>query len=218
MNGSIVQNNEGVDFKVCKVELYVDGVKPGDEVSERFLALAGLVRSEECLLDLITCGEWVRCGWKGGNVEAKGVSIDIANVDTTSGREEDGITCTSRCDADVGLCVLWVWKEWLHDEVVEGAYDCFDLNGERDQRSYSQGYDMRGIQITHPLWFSSAILDPLSCLWEGLVESQKTGFSTSLDQLIWFCDKGSSMDPCGEGIIGRDRVRRRVIRDLSYFC
>ena len=132
MNGSIVQNDEGVDFEVCKVEIYVDGVETGDEVSERFFALADLVRSEECLLELITCGEWVRCGWKGRNVETKGVGIHIANIDTTGGREEDSITCTSRCDADVGLCVLWVWKEWLHDEVVEGAYDCFDLNGERD--------------------------------------------------------------------------------------
>ena len=58
--------------------------------------------------------------------------VDITDIDTTCGREEDGVGETGGSDADVCLCGLGVGQERLDDECVERAGDRFYLKAERE--------------------------------------------------------------------------------------
>ena len=56
--------------------------------------------------------------------------VDIADIDTTGGGEEDGVGETGGSDADVCLCGLGVGQEGFDDKRVERARDGFNLQME----------------------------------------------------------------------------------------
>lgn len=58
--------------------------------------------------------------------------VDIADIDTTGGGEEDGVGETGGSNADVRLCGLGMGQEGLDDKRVERARDGFNLRVERE--------------------------------------------------------------------------------------
>ena len=62
--------------------------------------------------------------------------VDITNIDTTHGREEDGV---GGSDADVRLCGPGVGQEGLDDERVERASDRFNLEMECEYEKRKEG-------------------------------------------------------------------------------
>jgi hypothetical protein len=80
-----------------------------------------------------------------------------------------------------------VGREGLNDERVEGTSGLLNLNG-----------------------LSSSLLDPSSGLLPTLVEAEKSGLSSSLDQLIRLSDELLGEDPFGETLAGLDRRREGV--------
>lgn len=105
-------------MKIC---IYV--VQPNDEVYESIFALSGKGRADERLY-ICTGGEVFRVD---GNFQTGCVCVDIADIDTTGGGEEDGVGETGGSDADVRLCGLGVGQKGLDDKCVERACDRFDL-------------------------------------------------------------------------------------------
>jgi hypothetical protein len=67
------------------------------------------------------------------------------------------------------------------------------------------------------LWFSSPLRDPGLRLVPRLVESEQTGLSPTLDELVGLCYEFGGEDPRRELSVGSDGVRRGVPCDLSDF-
>ena len=65
--------------------------------------------------------------------------VDITDIDTTRGREEDGVGKTRGSDADVRLRRLGVGQEGLDDERTERASDRFDLEMECEYVKRQEG-------------------------------------------------------------------------------
>lgn len=63
---------------------------------------------------------------------------------------------------------------------------------------------------TYFLGFPSSLGDPLSCLRPGLVESEKTSFTATLDELVGLCYELGVVNPGGDLIIRGDGVGCRV--------
>ncbi len=63
---------------------------------------------------------------------------------------------------------------------------------------------------THLLVLACALDNPLLRLFPGLVEREKTGLASSLDELIGLCDKLGVVDPARELRVGGDGVGGRV--------
>ena len=89
-----------------------------------------------------------------------------------------------------------------------------------DHRSYdtkNMGICAQNRRKTHLLRLSCPLLDPLLCLVPCLVESEQTGLSTTLDELVRLSDELGVEHPAGELGIGGDRVRLGVPGDLGDF-
>ena len=71
----------------------------------------------------------------------------------------------------------------------------------RDRESARQS------RSTYFLGFSGPVEDPLFCVLPALVESEETGLSATLDELIWLRDELGRLHPGGEVAIGRDGPR-----------
>jgi hypothetical protein len=80
--------------------------------------------------------------------------------------EENPVSFTRRVDTDVVLGVSRVRRKRLEDESVQGTSGRFDLD-----------------------WLAGLGLDPSASLLPFLVEAKKSGFSTSLNELIGLADK-----------------------------
>lgn len=117
-----IEYDEGVDFKVGKMKVDVDGVKSGEEVDEGVLLLRRNV-GEEGRGNNIASRE--RC--INGEVENESLGIDITNINTTLVGEEDAVTLALRVDANVIFGVGRMRKERFDDKVVQGTSDSFNL-------------------------------------------------------------------------------------------
>ena len=93
------------------------------------------------------------------------VSISLARKERGVLGEEDPVTFTGRVDTDIVLGVGGMRTERLDDECVEGTGSTLDF-----------------------LWLTSPSLDPRSSLFPFLVQTQESGLSSSLDELIGFTD------------------------------
>ena len=116
-----------------------------------------------------------------GNQELQSLGINISDLDTTLATwsapskikpqtnhllgEQDPITFSSRVDTDVVLGVGGVRTERLNDECVESTSGRFNSLG-----------------------FTSTSFNPRSSLFPFLVQTQESGLSSSLDELIGFTD------------------------------
>ena len=68
---------------------------------------------------------------------------------------------------------------------------------------------------THLDLLTGALLDPLLCGVPFLVEKEETTLSTTLDELIGFCDELGGVHPLGKLGVGRNRVRLWIPGDLG---
>jgi len=127
-----VENNEGVDLDVGKVQVHIDAVQTDEEINEGILLLRWDV-GQEGGRDDVACGE--RLSYR--KVEYERLCVDVAFVG-----EEDGVAITSRCDANVVFCVGGMGKGGLNDKVVERSGDRFNLK-KKISIQYS-GYDNVG--------------------------------------------------------------------------
>jgi hypothetical protein len=117
-----VENNEGVDLEVRKVQVHIDAIQTNEEINEGILLLRWDV-GQEGGRDDFACRE--RLSYR--KVEYEGLCVDVADVYAAFVGEEDGIAFTSGCDADVVFGVGGMGKERLNDKVVERSRDRFDL-------------------------------------------------------------------------------------------
>jgi hypothetical protein len=89
---------------------------------------------------------------------------------------------SDRVDVDIVFSILGMGHKRLDQELSEVANNVLDL-----------------------LLLARSLLNPGSCFGPGLVESQETTLASSLDQLIWLCDKlgAWSLQPwvCGFGLV-----------------
>lgn len=117
-----IQDNEGVNLEIGKVEVNIDAIEAYEKVDEGVLLLSGYV----CKQGLGDCFAR-REGLCYGEIEDEGFGIDIANVNTSLVSEENRISLAGGCNADVIFGVGRVGKEGLDDEVIECSCDCFNL-------------------------------------------------------------------------------------------
>lgn len=79
--------------------------------------------AKDAVLKLGAGGEWAEDGY----VKFEGLGIDIADIYTTGGGEEECVSVAGGCDANVIFCVGRVRKKWFDDEGVECSGDRLDL-------------------------------------------------------------------------------------------
>ena len=70
---------------------------------------------------------------------------------------------------------------------------------------------------THLDLLAGALLDPFLCGVPFLVEKEETALSTTLDELIGFCDKLGGVHPLGKLGVGRNGVCLWIPGDLGDF-
>jgi hypothetical protein len=128
MDAAIFEDDERVDLEVSKVKICIYVVESDDKVDEGIFSLSGEGRADE-RLDVCTGREAI---WVNRNLQTGCVCVDIADIDTTGGGEEDCVGETGGSDADVRLCGLGVGQEGLDDKRVERARDGFNLQVMRE--------------------------------------------------------------------------------------
>ena len=95
-----IEDDQGINFEVSKVEVNVDRVESDEEIGESLL-LGGRDVSEEGRGDSLTCRERLA----NRDVKGESLGIDITDIDTTFVCEEDRVTLTGGGDADVVFSV-----------------------------------------------------------------------------------------------------------------
>jgi hypothetical protein len=118
-----IEDDEGVDLEIGKVEINVDAIEAGQEVNESVLFLCGDV-GEEGGCDRFAGGERL----VHGEIKNESFGVDVADIDTTLVCEEDGVAFTRGCDTNIIFGVRGVGKERFNNEVVKRSCDGFDLD------------------------------------------------------------------------------------------
>lgn len=101
MNGGLstvncIEADQGVNFKVGKVKIDIDGVEADQEV-DKGLALFSGDKFQEGGCNSSAIGEW-RVDW---NLQDESLGINITDVYTTFVGEEDVVALAGGVDADV---------------------------------------------------------------------------------------------------------------------
>lgn len=79
------------------------------------------------------------------------------------------------------------------------------------------GAEQRTMDVcAHLLGLSGTFSDPLPGFRPGLIESQKTSLSTTLDELVRLCDELCVVNPGGDLAIRGDSIGLRIPGDLSH--
>jgi hypothetical protein len=120
---SDLNGDEGVDLEVGKVKVDVNRVQPDEEVDQRLLDLSAVNVLKKARLDRLTVGELAA----DGDEKLNRLGVDITDFNSSLVGEEHDVAFSDRVDADVELRVGGVGKEWLDDEVSEGAGGLLDL-------------------------------------------------------------------------------------------
>lgn len=125
-----IEDNERVNFEVCKVEVDINGVEADEEVDEGVLFIGRDVGKEGS-------GNFLACGERfiDRDFEHKSLGIDVTNVNTTLVGEENAITLALRVDANVVFSVRRVGKERLDNKVVQGACNSFNLESRASEKN-----------------------------------------------------------------------------------
>ena len=108
-----IENNEGVDLEVCKMQIDVNTVETDEEVNEGLLLLGGDV-GEKGRGDGFAGGE----GFVDGDIEDKGFSVDVTDINTTFVRKKNRISFTLGVDTDVVFGVRRMGLEGFDDKVI----------------------------------------------------------------------------------------------------
>jgi hypothetical protein len=117
-----IEDNEGVDLEICKVQIDVNTVETDEEVNESLLLLGRDV-GKKGRSDGLAGGE----GFVDGDIEDKCFSVDIANINTTFVSKENRISFALGVDTDVVFSVRRMGLEWFDNKVVKCACYGFDL-------------------------------------------------------------------------------------------
>jgi hypothetical protein len=127
-----IQTDKGVNLKVSKVEVDVDGVETEEEVDESF-PLGFWNMFEQGGRDDGAGGEGA-VDWDGEN---EGFGINVADFYSSFVCEEDRVAFAGGVNADIVFRVRRVGEERLDNKVIKSTGDRFDLCDIKMVRSYA---------------------------------------------------------------------------------